>query len=194
MPPNLDRNGSTDAERLSDLEARLAQPSAERTDGGDQHFGILACREALEAARIGNYGVGAVLVDRGGAVVERGRNSVFFPRFRSDLHAEMVVMNSFEDRFPSMEDMRGYTLVCSLEPCPMCLARLLVAGVHVVKFLAYDELGGMVRQRHQFPAAWRRLGQRQELVLADVSDRLRQLALDVFLLNLEACRQRLLSR
>jgi hypothetical protein len=80
----------------------------------------------------------------------------------------------------------------------MCLARLLIAGVQTVKFLAYDTLAGMVNQRHQFPTAWQRLWQRlwqrQEFVQADVSEPLRQFAVDVFSLNLEACRQRLLSR
>jgi len=135
-----------------------------------------------------------VLIDPGGEILERGRNSVFFPHFRSDMHAEMVVMTAFEERRPAVENMRGYTLLCSLEPCPMCLARLLIAGVQTVKFLAYDDLGGMVSQRDAFPSAWRRLRQRQDFIPADVSDSLRQFALDVFLLNLESCRQRLLSR
>ena len=179
---------------LGDLEVRFGNVSAERTHHTDQQLGMLACREALAAARMGNYGVGAVLVDSKGEVVEQGRNAVFFPHFRSDLHAEMVVMNGFEERYPAIDNMRGYTLVCSLEPCPMCLARLLVAGVQTVKFLAHDELAGMVGHRHLFPTAWKRLWQRQEFVRADVSERLRQFALDVFLLNLEACRQRILSR
>jgi cytosine deaminase len=135
-----------------------------------------------------------VLVDPHGTVVVRGQNAVFSPHFRSDLHAEMVVMNAFEERYPEADTMRGYTLLCSLEPCPMCLARLLTAGVQTVKFVADDELGGMVRHRHHLPPAWQRLGQRQEIGQADVSDSLRQFALDVFLLNLEACRRKLWSR
>jgi cytosine deaminase len=179
---------------LQDLEARLAGMGAERTPHRDQPLGLVACREALAAAWLGNYGVGAVLVDPHGTVVAQGQNAVFYPRFRSDFHAEMVVMNAFEERYPAVDTMRGYTLLCSLEPCPMCLARLLTAGVHMVKFLASDELGGMVRYRHHLPTAWQRLGQRQEICQADVSDSLRQFALDVFLLNLEACRQKLWSR
>lgn len=179
---------------LADLEAGFAHLSAEVAPHEDQHLGIVACREALEAARKGNYGVGAVLVDPDGRIVAQGQNSVFFPRFRSDLHAEMVVMNAFEERHPESKHMRGYTLMCSLEPCPMCLARLLVAGVQTVKFLAHDDLAGMVDRRPHFPAAWQRLWQRQAFVRAEVSDALRRFALDVFLLNLEACRRRLLSR
>jgi cytosine deaminase len=180
--------------RLEDLEARFSTVSAERTSHADQHLGMIACAEALAAARLGNYGVGALLIGPGGEILERGRNAVFFPHFRSDLHAEMVVMTAFEQRHPAVESMRGYTLLCSLEPCPMCLTRLLIAGVQTVKFLAYDAPAGMVKQRDSFPTAWRRLWQRQEFIQADVSESLRQFALDVFLLNLESCRQRLLSR
>jgi tRNA(Arg) A34 adenosine deaminase TadA len=179
---------------LSDLEASFAHVAAERTHHRDQELGLVACAEALAAARLGNYGVGAVLVDPTAKIVERGRNTVFFPRFRSDLHAEMVAMNAFEERHPEVESMRGYMLVCSLEPCPMCLARLLMAGVQTVKFLAYDELAGMVNLKHYFPGAWKRLWERQEFVQADVSQRLKRFALDVFSLNLEMCRQKLLSR
>jgi len=106
----------------------------------------------------------------------------------------MVAMTAFEERHPEVDNMRGYTLVSSLEPCPMCMARLLMAGVQTVKFLAYDELAGMVNQRHEFPTAWKRLWQRQEFVQADVSESLKQFARDVFSLNLETCREKLLSR
>src|SRR5512143_3729250 len=75
---------------------------------------------------------------------------------------------------------------CSREPCPMCLSRLLVAGVETVKFLAPDEPGRDGRPQGE-PAAWRRLWRRQGFVRADVSEGLRRFALDVFLLNLEAC-------
>jgi len=179
---------------LKDLENNFAHLSAKRTHHRDQDLGIMACAEALAAARAGNYGVGAVLVDPSGEIVERGRNAVFYPHFRSDLHAEMVAMNAFEERHPAVENMRGYTLIASLEPCPMCMTRLLIAGVQTVKFLAYDELGGMVDQKHLLPVAWKRLWERQDYVQADVSKSLQRIALDVFALNLEACRQKLLSR
>ena len=96
---------------LQDLDARFAALSVERTQHRDQRLGVLACSEALMAARTGNYGVGAVLVDPQGQVVERGRNMVFLPHFRSDRHAEMMVMTAFQQRYPAAENMRGYTLM-----------------------------------------------------------------------------------
>jgi hypothetical protein len=68
-------------------------------------LGMVACQEALVAALRGNYGVGALLVDPQGTIVARGQNAVFSPYFRSDLHAEMVVMNTFEERHPEIDTM-----------------------------------------------------------------------------------------
>jgi tRNA(Arg) A34 adenosine deaminase TadA len=179
---------------LLDLENRFARIAGQERRHPDQEFGLMACEQALAAARIGNYGVGAILVSPTGQVIERGQNQAFYPIFRSDLHAEMVVMNAFEQSFPKVDSMRGYILICSLEPCPMCVFRLLISGVQTVKFLARDELGGMVAHMQHLPAAGKHLAKRQEFMLADVSEELRQFASDIFLLNLDRLRQKLSSR
>jgi len=185
---------STSATAFDALEQRLSMLNRQAVAHSDQTLALQACEEALEAARMGNYGVGAVLIDPKGRVIERGRNRAFYPRFRSDLHAEMDVMNTFEDRSPRMGEMRGYTLITSLEPCPMCLARLLISGVETIKFVAYDELGGMVKQMDHLPQAWQKLRERQSFELADVSEDMRSLATDLFLLNLDSLRVQLWSR
>jgi tRNA(adenine34) deaminase len=194
MPPVGDSFLSSSATAFDALEQRLSSLQRRPAAKADQPLGLVACQEALEAARSGNYGVGAVLVDAEGEVLERGRNRAFFPRFRSDLHAEMDLMNNFEDRGPHPGEMRGYTLVTSLEPCPMCLARLLISGVETVKFIAHDELGGMVTHMDHLPEAWQKLRERQQFLLADVSEELRVIATDLFLLNLESLRRQLWSR
>jgi cytosine deaminase len=182
------------APQVADLERTLTSIGERSTNHADQAFALHACREAITAVYEGNYGVGALLIDPSGRIAERGHNVAFEPSFRSDLHAEMVVMNAFEERHPKRDSMAGYTLICSLEPCPMCLARLLIAGVETVKFIANDELGGMVDYLHQLPAAWQRLAERVEFRRADTSDELRRLASDVFLLNLDGLRRKLWAR
>jgi hypothetical protein len=47
---------------------------------------------------------------------------------------------------------------------------------------------------HRLPEAWKRLAERTEFVLADVSQELRQFALDIFLVNLDHLRRKLWSR
>ena len=182
------------APQVADLERTLTSIGERSTNHADQAFALHACREAITAVYEGNYGVGAVLIDPSGRIAERGHNVAFEPSFRSDLHAEMVVMNAFEARLPETGSMAGYVLMCSLEPCPMCLARLLIAGVETVKFVASDELGGMVDRLHHLPLAWKRLAERVEFRRADTSDDLRRLAADAFMLNLDRLRRRLWAR
>lgn len=147
----------------------------------DDSFIIIALQEAIAAAKEGNFAVGAVLVREDGEIVERGHNRVFSPHFRSDLHAEMDVMTRFEERSPETESMKGFVLYTSLEPCPMCFARLITSGVSRVYYASPDEHGGMVQRLQHMPPAWTELATRQKFGKARCSPELSDLALQIFL-------------
>jgi tRNA(Arg) A34 adenosine deaminase TadA len=129
--------------------ARLARALSGYVPDADGHahdaLGKLACEEAIAASGEGNYGVGAVLTDESGAVLLRARNRAFEPRFASEGHAEMVLVSRLEAERPELEPSR-LTLLVSLEPCPMCYARLKLAGIGRVLYVAADDGGGMVRR------------------------------------------------
>lgn len=156
-------------------------------------FAIEAVKEALDAAREGNFGVGAVLV-LGNAIVERGHNRVFAPRFRSDLHAEMDVLTRFEDRHPSWEGLHGLTLYSSLEPCPMCTVRLINAGLNFVYYASSDQAGGMLNRFESLPPEFRELAAGRTFALAGCSMALRELAWQVFAVTVEEGDRRLQMR
>lgn len=160
----------------------------------DERLSVLACRQALDAVLQGNYGVGCVLVDSAGQVVEQGHNQVFIPYFRSDRHAEMVVMDAFEDHYQDVEDMSGYVLISTLEPCPMCLTRLIAARVGTIKYIVPDSGGGMVSRLDCLPASFINLAQHQSFLQANSSPAIQKLALKLFLLNLHEMRARLFKR
>jgi cytosine deaminase len=157
-------------------------------------FVIITLQEAIEAALEGNFGVGAVLIRNRKEIVQRGHNRVFSPHFRSDLHAEMDVMTKFEERHKKIGRMDGYTLFSSLEPCPMCLGRLITSGVREVYYAALDRDGGMASRLGYLPNEWKELAQRQDFRLADCSPELSEIASQVFMSTVEANDNRLRQR
>ena len=157
-------------------------------------FVIITLEAAITAALEGNFGVGAVLVRNGKEIVQRGHNRVFSPHFRSDMHAEMDVMTRFEERHKKVERMDGYTLFSSLEPCPMCLGRLITSGVRRVYYAALDHDGGMANSLGYLPNEWKELAQRQDFGLADCSPELSEIALQVFMETVEKNDNRLRQR
>ena len=177
--------------------ARLAR-ALERYQPDAEHFphdahGKLACEVALAASAEGNYGVGAVLVDRAGEVLLTAGNRAFVPRFASEGHAEMALVSRLEAERPELPPGE-LTLVVSLEPCPMCYARLKLAGIGRVLYLAPDEGGGMVDRARHLPPAWTTLHPWQAFATAEVGPRLRRLARAIFRHNLTEMRCRLVAR
>jgi tRNA(adenine34) deaminase len=94
---------------------------------------------AAEAAADGEIPVGAVIVDREGQVIGRGRNR----RESGDPlgHAEIYAI---AEAARSIGDWRleGTTMVVTLEPCAMCAGALVNARVERLVFGAYDPKAG----------------------------------------------------
>jgi cytosine deaminase len=167
---------------LDELERRVRAfaPDARRRHDA---YVLVALEEAIAAAAEGNFGVGACLVDPTGNVVARGHNHVFQPYPRSDLHAEMDTMTRFEEVVRAPVSLRDYTLFTSLEPCPMCLTRLITAGVGHVYHAAPDIESGMVHKLHDLTPVWVELARRQEFAEADASSELKEIAHQIFLVT-----------
>jgi tRNA(adenine34) deaminase len=94
---------------------------------------------AEEAAADGEIPVGAVVVDRDGRIIGRGRNR----RESGDPlgHAELIAI---AEAARSIGDWRleGTTMVVTLEPCAMCAGALVNARVETLIFGAYDPKAG----------------------------------------------------
>jgi cytosine deaminase len=155
---------------------------------------VVSIEEAIAAAKAGNTGVGAVIVDPDGQIAQRGYSQPFHPYFRSDRHAEMDAMTKFEDRFKEVTSMRNYTLFTSLEPCPMCLTRLIWTGIGKVFHAAPDVDGGMVHKLKDMPPVWLELAATQEFAQADCSEELTDIAFQVFLVHANTGLQKLMER
>ena len=89
---------------------------------------------ALEEAKKGDMPYGAVLV-KGDEIVVRGHNTA---QRDNDVtaHAEINVLRDFtlQKGSYSLDILKGYTLYTTCEPCPMCAAACVWAGVSEIVF------------------------------------------------------------
>ncbi len=160
----------------------------------DDCFAWLTCVLALKAVHMDNFGVGCVLIDSNNNVVVHGHNQVFKPYFRSDRHAEMVVMDKFEDANHEVTSMSGYTLYTSLESCPMCTSRLITSRVGRVLHIAPDMDGGMVHLLNNLPKICRDLVRGQEFRQAQCSPQMINAAEEIFSINVSELTLKLQKR
>ena len=160
----------------------------------DDVYAAACVQEAFTAAKEGNFGIGAVLADPSHQPLLCAHNRVFFPRFRSDGHAEMLALREFESRYPRATSMRGYKLYTSLEPCMMCAARLAIAGCEIVSYVAADDIGGVVRRIDTLPGIWPALLRRIKWEQAECSPVLRKLAWQIFEYNVKDLNAKLKAR
>lgn len=141
----------------------------------------LTCVLALKAVDCGNLGIGSIILNDQGNLAAVGYNQVFFPYFRSDAHAEMIAMDVFEKKNQEIDDMRKYKIYTSLEPCPMCMTRLIISGINQIYHVADDLYGGMVHLTEKLPPVWLELIQSQNFETAKCSPELKEAASEIFI-------------
>lgn len=148
----------------------------------DEIAAVRVCQLATMAAELGTYAVGAVLLDDKGEVLAEGHNEVFVDRFRSDLHAEMVVLTKFETGPQRSQKPGTLTLISSLEPCPMCMARLIYSGIGSIRYICEDPHGGMVTRKSSLPPTLQQISEdlSQMWGLAECSNELREAARQIW--------------
>ncbi|KAB7707151.1 nucleoside deaminase [Bacillus aerolatus] len=91
---------------------------------------------AIDNVREGGQPFGAVLV-KGDNIVTEGVNELHKVHDVSG-HAEMLAIRRAQEKF-STNDLSGYTMYASGEPCPMCLAAMYFAGIEKVFYCAAVE-------------------------------------------------------
>jgi tRNA(adenine34) deaminase len=131
---------------------------------------------AEEAGAAGEIPVGAVVVDRDGLVIGRGRNR----RESGDPlgHAEILAIREASQAIGDWR-LEGTTMVVTLEPCAMCAGALVNARVERLIFAASDpkagfcgSLGNLVQDA--------RLNHRLEVISGVEEERSRRLLQEFF--------------
>jgi tRNA(adenine34) deaminase len=95
----------------------------------------LALQEAMLAGEEDEVPVGAVVVFEG-RVIGRGHNRTMQLRDAS-AHAEMIALSAAYNYFDDWR-LEQCTLVCTLEPCPMCAGAAMLSRVERIVYGACD--------------------------------------------------------
>jgi tRNA(adenine34) deaminase len=106
----------------------------------DDEAMAIALEEAAAAGADGDVPVGAVVLGADGSLLARRHNE----RERAadpTAHAEVLALRDAAAAAGSWR-LEGATVVCTLEPCPMCAGALLAARVARVVFGAADPKAG----------------------------------------------------
>ena len=128
------RSKPSGCEFLADPLGRTGRASASR-DGA----ALAVAREALPS---GDVPIGAVVLDRVGAVIASAHNE----RERTNdptAHAELVALRRAGAALGSWQ-LVGCTLVVTLEPCTMCAGAIVLSRVDRLVFGAWDPKAGAV--------------------------------------------------
>ncbi|WP_338472405.1 nucleoside deaminase [Niallia sp. XMNu-256] len=90
-----------------------------------------AVQLALENVREGGQPFGAVLV-KDKQIVSEGVNELH-KKYDVSGHAELLAIRRAQEQFQT-NDLSGYTMIASGEPCPMCLSAMYFAGIETVYY------------------------------------------------------------
>lgn len=90
----------------------------------------------------GSKAIAALIVSEDGEIISEGRNKIGSSQIPNSrvLHAEVETIRNLDiERYPNV---KKYTLVTGLEPCPMCMGTMVMSGLRNVIIGARDDHGG----------------------------------------------------
>ena len=167
-----------------ELEAQLKayEPNTEFTHDVPA---MICIEEGIRAGRMGNVAVGGCLY-KNDDLLMRDISKAVAPYHRTDLHAEMVLLNALEDHLcdDKTPRMRDYTLFTSQEPCPMCLARICFNQVGKTYYVYRDGSSpeaGELDNWQRLPPGFQGLGSRLVVEEAKCSPVLKEMSRQVWL-------------
>ena len=140
-----------------------------------------ALREATKAPAHGDVPVGAIAV-KDGQIVGRGHNRRELDKDPT-AHAEMIALRQAAQHLEGWR-LRGVTIYCPLEPCPMCAGAMVQAQVSRLVYGADDPKAGAAgsvvgllrdpRFNHQVPVTRLVLAEEAEALLSRFFAELRE--------------------
>ncbi len=146
----------------------------------DDIYARVANLEAVKSVLEGGYGIGSVLINQEGKIIFESHNNQM-QKHRSDLHAEMSLLTSFEESHLAKKYMNiyiykpGLTVFSSAEPCPMCFIRINTTGCDT-KYCTPGPDDGMVSRVDYLPPAWKEMALKHKVSLGNCSPVMQKIA------------------
>ena len=146
-------------------------------NAGDEQGMLRSLALAAEAAAANEIPVGAVVLDAGGRIIAEGRNSREVTNDPTG-HAEVNALRGAAASLHSW-NLKGCTLVVTLEPCVMCAGAILQSHISRVVFGAWDDKAGAAGSMYDLLRD-RRLPYRAEVIGGVEADAAAALLRDFF--------------
>lgn len=97
---------------------------------------------AENALEVGEFPVGCVFVYENQVVARGSRTGSTGTGLNEIDHAEILALREFYRQPSSWETSEDVSVYCTLEPCLMCFAALVIAGVGKIVYAYEDAMGG----------------------------------------------------
>lgn len=138
----------------------------------------LALQQAQKAFLIGEVPVGALLLDQDETILALDHNR---PIAEHDptAHAEILVLRQGAQKKENYR-LTGTTLICTLEPCIMCLGSMIQARISGLVFAARDPKYGAIFSRFTYNQDFNWLNHQFWIIEGPLKEKSRQLLQDFF--------------
>lgn len=100
-----------------------------------------ALEHARKALSLGEFPVGCVIVHADTVIAHGARKSTQNGSVNEIDHAEMVALRKLDQGRPAVP-RENLILYCTLEPCLMCFAAILLSGIRQIVYAYEDVMGG----------------------------------------------------
>lgn len=111
--------------------------------------------EAWKSFQEGSRPIGALVTDREGVIIARGKSAVFNSLTDSILsnnelaHAEINALLQLDNRIHTIRNT--YTLFSTMEPCPLCFGAFYMSGIRNLQYAARDNWAGSTNLQDSSP-------------------------------------------
>jgi len=106
-----------------------------------EQFMEKALVQAEQALEFGEFPVGCVIVGNDRILSSSARTNSRQSGGGETRHAEIIALENLEKNHPDI-DRKNLAVYCTMEPCLMCFAAIIISGIKKIVYAYEDTMGG----------------------------------------------------